>query len=374
MTPRAAIRAVPARAGTILIIVAGISALLASLAVAFMLRVRQGADTTEAVLLEAQARLMLHAACAYVLESSRLGYGPSRERALAAADDGDGFVRTGDGRLAVREGFGWIDVREADGGAFPDPAQPGPRDQNGRLVYSPGRWPAVGGVVICPMQRWTRPPYAIRPTVAYNPILIDPAHAGETAWGRPLLLNPDPQPAVANGWPGAVGTGGWSGFVRGDPAPVANSVGLSWFRIMRRSAATFIVCCGAGGSMGFKDWDEVTAWRTLAGAPDGPELFNHDPTFFAALQSTEVKLFYEIRWSAAVRPLDFRNEEALWWRWLQNAFAYRIYPMNGTQYTGWCRTNRYNPNPVGTISYIQRLEARGGDPIDPQTGSHIAGW
>ncbi len=351
------------RSGTVLLIVVGLSGLLASVAVAFLVRVQQGDGASVQVANETQARLMLHAACAYVLEAARLGYGQDRLQAVKAPGSRQGFVQGPDGRLMHREGYGWIDVRDSDGTSFPDPALPGPRDQNGRVVYQPGIWPAVGGVVICPMHRWMRPPYAITPRIAANPIQVDDERRGDQRWGRPLLLNPDPQPLVGNGWPQPVKADQWEAFVRGDPSPVAESVGKAWFRIRRTGAATFLVTCGAGGSWGFRDWDEVKRWDRICGAPDGEALFQGDRRLFDALCSHEVRMWYEIRWSAAVRPLDFRHEEALWWGMgLQNAFAYRIYPVNGTQYPGWCRANRCNPNPLGTISYIQRLDSDGMSP------------
>ena len=355
------------RQGTILILVAGLSAVLASLALGFLMYARASAETTRVLVQEAQARLMLHAACAYILEASRLGYGQSKAEAERATSAGTGFVTNADGRLMHREGFGWIDVRSADG-------QPGPLDQLGQPVYRAGIWPAVGGTVVCPMQRWTRPPYALKQTISYNPILADPNRTGDPRWGRPLLLNPDPQPLTPNGWPNPVNDTNWVDYVRGDPRPVVGSADISWFRIHRLSAATFIVTCGAGGTLGFRNWSEVLNASLLPGSLGGPELFNNDPALFELQRSSEIRMWYEIRWSGAVRPLDFRYEEACWWRWLQNAFAYRIYPVNGTQYPGWSRANRFNPNPVGTISFIQRLDAKGDGPQDPRTRLPFVTW
>ncbi len=362
------IRCANPRQGTILIIVAGISALLASLSITFLLRIREGAQASELVSQETQARIMLHAACAYVLECSRIGYGPSRVNAARPAGAAAaGFITTLSGALAHREAFGWIDVRESDGVGFDRPDLPGPRDQRGDLMVTTERtWPNVGGVVICPMHRWRRPPYAIAPLVAANPILTADDQRGNPRWGLPLLSNPDPMPAVANGWPAAIDQGAWADHVAGDPEPVTGSSNRSWFRVHRLSAATFIVTCGAGGTQGFKTWQEVLDHERnpIPGAPGGRELFNGDPALFENLRTGELRTWYEVRWSAAVRPLDFRYEEAMWWgTWLQNAFAYRVYPVNGSQYTGWGRSNRYNPNPMGTLSYVQRLEARGDGPV-----------
>lgn len=364
-----------ARAGTILIIVAGLAGLLASVALAFIIKVRQGGESSSLVVQETQTRLMLHAACAYVLEAARLGYGVDRQGAAKPAGRSiSGFVEGPDGRLMHREGYGWIDVRDSDGRSFPDPHLPGPRDQNGRVVYRTGMWPAPGGVVICPMHRWSRPPYAISPRIAANPIVVDDDKRQDAGWGRPLLLNPDPQPVVDNRWPARIEDRNWGEHVRGDPVPVADSVGMSWFRVRRTGMATFLITCGSGGTWGFRDWDEVEHPERLAGPVVGPELFGNDERVFRGLQAREVRHWYEIRWSAAVRPLDFRHEEALWWGMgLQNAFAYRIYPVNGTQYPGWGRANRFSPNPVGTISYIQRLASDGANPRDP-AGRILRDW
>jgi hypothetical protein len=58
---------------------------------------------------------MLHAACCYILEAGRMGYGPSRvppRSSRPAAEQG--MVSDPSGDLQVREGYGWIDVRSAD--------------------------------------------------------------------------------------------------------------------------------------------------------------------------------------------------------------------------------------------------------------------
>ena len=361
-----------ARCGTILIVVAGLSALLVTLALSAIMYSRNATDATRLAVQEAQARLMLHAACSYVLEASRMGYGQSRLEAENTASSGIGFILNSDSKLMHREGFGWIDVRNVDG-------RPGPLDQLGQPVYSrAGVWPAVGGTVVCPMQRWTRPPYAIKQTISYNPIYIEPTNSSDPRWGRPLLLNPDPQPQTPNGWPNPISDSKWSDHVRGDSMPAINSTGIAWFRVHRASAATFIVTCGAGGTMGYRNWDEVkrvtAGTLSLPGTIGDSAFFNNDESFFNSLRSSEVRLWYEIRWSAAIRPLDFRYEEPTWWRWLQNSFAYRIYPVNGTQYPGWSRANRFNPNPVGTLSYIQRLDGIGENPKNSKTGLAITNW
>ena len=62
------------RHGTILIIVAAISALMASLALTFLVRMRSDVQESETLMREAQAHIMLTAACQYIQEAARLGY------------------------------------------------------------------------------------------------------------------------------------------------------------------------------------------------------------------------------------------------------------------------------------------------------------
>src|SRR4051812_47836039 len=108
-----------------------------------------------------------------------------------------------------------------------------------------------------------RPPAAIRLTTSYNPIRTpvspDPVGPGDPLFGRPFLRNPDPLPVSANGWPGAVDDAGFADFMRGDRRIRPTSVGLAWFRCRRDGDATFVVTCGAGGTLGYRDWTEVVA-------------------------------------------------------------------------------------------------------------------
>ena len=89
-----------ARSATVLLIVAGLSGLLASLAIAFLTRVQSDLGEMAASLRETQARIMLSAACAYIQEASRIGWEPRQRNAV-----GEGFVEH-------PEAHGWIDVRD----------------------------------------------------------------------------------------------------------------------------------------------------------------------------------------------------------------------------------------------------------------------
>lgn len=107
----------PSRHGALLVVVAGIAAMFAGLTFTYLLRMRSDVEESRILLREAQARVMLNAALAYIQESSRIGWG--------------------------REAFGWCDVRDG---------QPGPRDASGMpLVSAASGFPRLGGVARCPM-------------------------------------------------------------------------------------------------------------------------------------------------------------------------------------------------------------------------------
>jgi hypothetical protein len=286
------------RRGTILILVAGISALLLILAMSFLVRMRSDAEETRMLLSEGQAHIMLIAGCSYIQEASRLGYDAGQHE----------------------EGYGWIDVR--DGHLGPKPTAASADDDS--------RFP-VNSVARCPMYVMHLPPYAIRLTAAYNPINTTP---GSPDFGLPYLRNPDPQPVAAN----------WSDFATGDPTPVSNSVGLSWFRVCRISGARFIVTCGAGGTMGWRDWTELT---TVGGAAARAQ-FNDDSAFFDTLLQAEFRLWYEVEWSAAVNDPSYMvmhqdiKPDHFYWK-----------PFNVTHEA---RSQPSARNLAGTIRWIQRLD------------------
>jgi hypothetical protein len=351
----------PARAGTILIIVAGISALLATLVLGFLMRMRSDIEESRLVMQHAQAKLMLAAACSYVQECSRLGWdrwGTSQRSALPTT-----------GEPIHDEGFGWIDVRH--GGI-------GPNDRFGRPVGGIGdwssppedrvtgqpRWPAVGGIARCPMQVRQVTPYAITPVMAYNPIGFDlpTSHAD---YGMPLLRHPDPQPVgdattTGNGWRSATG-GGSSGVSAanygawevGDRRVRQATAGKSWFRVRREEPAVFVLTCGSGGSEGFRSWDEVVR--------AGEEQRFGDRMLFEQLRVSELRLWYRIEWSAAITEAIDRTilfERAAWNKpFAQGHQHYLTTPPNNTlvplQESGM--TQNWLKNPVGTIRWVSRL-------------------
>jgi hypothetical protein len=189
------------RCGTILIIVAGICALLVSLILTFILKTRSSIEETNAFADEVQARIMLVAACNYICEASRIGYEPRKSSDISAT-----YGNIGRNHI---EAYGWIDVRvdpTLDPNTYPKPTgwskswwtpSIGPNtrdyDNNNKFgsrvivplydstnlsVYtglpSPNdkrpSWPAIKGVARCPMYSMTRPPFAVELTTVYNPI------------------------------------------------------------------------------------------------------------------------------------------------------------------------------------------------------------
>lgn len=345
-----------ARSGTILIIVAALSALLASLAITFLARMRSDVEESRLIMQHAQAKLMLAAACNYVQEASRMGYDRFDQSNPARTMNKRGDMPN----LPIHEeAFGWIDVRDGRTGPrdrmgmpfFPDPANPNEvvRDS----------WPGIGGHVRCPMHRMAIPPWAVQLTAAPNAM---ERNSASPDYFYPLLKNPDPLPVVPNMWSTETRAmvphpmkamsaderrGYYMAFSMGDKTPVMDSTGRAWFRLYRDGPATFIATCGAGATEGFKDWDEVTT-------RGNPEQFNNDPSLFNTLKASEIRLWYRLEWTAAVLETSYHN---LHHEVARNHEHYLSWPPNSSHTWGGNskRTQTWVKNPVGTIRWIQRL-------------------
>ncbi|HYE04479.1 MAG TPA: hypothetical protein VEL07_03055 [Planctomycetota bacterium] len=312
-----------ARHGTVLIAVAGLAAILMSLAVAFLARMRTDADEAREIVADAQARIMLVAACQYVQETARIGW-----------DD--------PATPEHEECCGWIDVR--DGAPGPktlgdrDPARPEndhPLDRWGDRVYRRDAdvWPNIGGVMRAPVHRLHRPPSAILPIAARNPIVQDPTSPD---FGMPYLRRPDPVPAAAD-------PAGWQ---EGDLEPVTVSAGRSWFRLLRLAPARFLVTCGAGATQGFRDWSEVEA----AGAQGQ---FG-DAAAFADVAQQDRRMWYVIEWSASCGDTyGLYNNHGGGERAREH---YRWRPFNASM-DGDGIGQSLDRNLGGTIRWVQRLDA-----------------
>jgi hypothetical protein len=313
------------RQGTILILVAGIAALMATMALAFLVNMRRDAEESIHIGREAQARIMLIAACNYIQEASRLGY----DNPATAAHE---------------EAFGWIDVRDG---------KIGPKIVEGDDDDS--RFPRHTAVR-CPMHVMKRTPYAVASTVSPNPISTT---AGDPAYLMPYLRNPDPMPAVANGWtgyPGAtVNAANWDAFAQGDRTPRQRTAGKSWFRVYRETADTFVVTCGAGASLGFKDWDEVDALGQTATFAGGRSEFEE-------ILRGETRLFYLVQWSPAVATSELHNPHPVLNvpapQYVLKVDHFVSCAMN-TSHSKFSSpamvTVNHSQNMVGTIKWVQRL-------------------
>jgi hypothetical protein len=334
------------RSGTILIIVAGVSALMASLALAFLARMRTDVEESNFIVAHAQAKILLAAGCAYVQEASRLGY--------------DQFGMGGATSGIHNEAFGWIDVRDGSIGPKGVDEQPVLEwSQSISEAYGNGRqrprWPAIGGVVRCPLHRLEVPPFAIQLTAAYNPMqTADPSETSTYCW--PLLSRPDPQPLLSNSYvhqasiqSSGVDATQYDAFATGRPTPVSSTVGRAWFRVMRDGPSTFLITCGVGGTEGYRDWAEV---EHIGGQAER-ERFLGDPNFFGDLQRSELRMWYRIEWSAATMDQTYNfleHDEA------RGHLHYLVHPANASHnYIGTPRSQSFHRNPVGTIRWVQRL-------------------
>jgi len=319
-----------ARTGTVLIVVAGISALLMSVTMAYLMNMRADLEESELVVREAQARLVLIAGLQYIQEASRLGW----DRTPTS-----GFP-PGLGTPEHEEAFGWTDVR--DGSA-------GPKDKNGDLLYdiSSNRFPCIGGKAArFEFHALEQPSYAIKPTFAPNPAPMD----ASLDWKD--LVNfkyADPQPAAAD----------WPTFEVGRNQTRPESVGRSWMRIYRDKnpplgavslnpedpttavePATFTITCGAGATRGWKTFDDAA----LAGEGDQ---FNNDRAYFAMLRAQERILWFRCEWTSAVggSGMGVKVTDGSW----------NLPSINQESYGG-VGTWWVNRNLVGSILWIQRLE------------------
>lgn len=379
------------RRGTILVLVAGIAAMLLSLTVAFYLRVKGGAETARLVQADAQARIMLSAALMYLQETSRLGWGG--DRAHTGIHD------------PAAEAFGWTDIRDGEPGPR-GPTQPGGARP---ALYRPGAYPALGTAMRGDTFTWRRAPYAMSQQMAPNPVVIpardasgtdlhDDRSISENYIGKPkgsknyirlylpvwqAVLDGIKEEGVAN-YSAPPATENWDDFARGEQVARPESEGLAWFRIYREEPAehdgipnnadgdwydvmpiaghsVFVIAAGAGASRGYRFWDQSTDWlggvRRSArwSAKIEPQTASSSGLFdeqtFAAIRGAERILWFRAEWSAwtsagfvptesleanisghggLVTALLTRNAKAPW----KNA-----YPFAG-----------------GTFSFIQRLE------------------
>jgi len=327
------------RQGTILIVVAGLSALLATMALAFLLRMRSDGEETAGLLRMVQVRSVLYAACNYVLEAGRIGW-----------DDPNTKIH--------EEAYGWIDVRDGFAGprlrAFTS-AEQASILASGDTKQTWGRTAPlfpIGTIARFPLGVWKRPPCAISQEQAPNAIKTWVTNPGlpitDPLFGRPLLTKPDPEPVQsANVLPTDPVSVRFSDWLRGERVGNSDagagvlrqgSQGLAWFRLYRDSPATFVITAGAGSTQGFRDWPEVTSgpWGDQSG------LFGGSEQLFNTLLTTEVRQWFRVEWSAALSGVMVGQNWSGRGRPLMDNYDFP------NQYHGQI-------NACGTFNWVQRL-------------------
>jgi hypothetical protein len=342
--------------GFVLIAVVGISMVLLMLSLAYLQTMRGDAERVRTLEAEARCRAMLTAACAYIQETSRIGWG--------AGDAATGWHG---------EAFGWRDVR--------DGSLPGPRGLDGKAMWAvgSGRWPDPGSTTRGVMYRMVRPPFALKTKRIYNELRWDSQVAGYRAGAAVTHWNPWPQaevfpdPEPAANWTAAERDAAWLQHCQGDRRP-APQTHRPWFRLYRRPAPdfdTFVVTCGSGATYGFKDWSECNAFNSDPANSSRPEYGAiADSATFALLRAEERLLWFEIRWSPAVLGrqgvtrgtmslgggLAGQQTDQVSTLLPPNVGATSVSDAGGLYNAAW----GFLPdvvNQCGTIAYIQRLEA-----------------
>ncbi len=317
----------PCRRGTVLIVVAGISALLATISLAFLLRMRADGEEVRLMLMLTQNRMSLYAASNYILEAGRIGWDTNADVP----------------NQVHHEAYGWIDVRDG---------QPGPK-----LSLSSASLFPIATIGRFPLEAWRRPPCAIGLDQVPNPIVTEVTNPGisrsDARYGRPFLRNIDPMPVqsatlTASALP-SVAFADWvmgdrvGGISSGTPIMRPESQGLGWFRIYRDGPATFVITVGAGGTRGFKDWNEVVSgpWG------DQTSLFGGQLVFESML-SGEVRQWFRAEWSAAIGGIQPAREAK------QNSHGNYTFKQFGWELHGG-QVYASRGNACGTFSFFQRL-------------------
>jgi len=319
------------RRGMLLLVVAALAALLAAMSLTFLITARNAGQQAVVIEQHAQARLMLMAACSYILESGRIGY----HNAAGANAEAYGWIDVRDGAIGPR----LRGTADPSIGVVPQGVNLTPVAEGARPALA--RWPAIGSAMRAPMNALVRPPFAIRAIAATNPVGND---AGDsTTFGMPYLRNLPVQPVATT----------WNEFNDGDRRPLAATANRAWFRTYRDGPATFVITVGAGGTQGFRNWAEVLA----QGADDR---FASDPDVFATLRAAEVRQWFRVEWSASVanpevhhnHPFAQNNDPAI-------AFGINVTEAQSLKRTtGYGAPNRSLPharNSAGTIRWVSRL-------------------
>jgi hypothetical protein len=187
------------------------------------------------------------------------------------------------------------------------------------------------------MYVWKRTRFATSLHAAYNPIQTYNPAAGD--YLMPYLTKCDPQP-----------TSGitWVDHAKGEREPRVESSGRSWFRVLREGPCTFLITCGAGGTQGFRSYDEAVEQGKAAE-------FGNDRAYFNVLAAQEIRLWYRVEWSASSAEPTYHWQEH---HFTQGHDAYLQWPINASH--SWVNGPRgpaFDRNQAGTFRWIMRLKA-----------------
>nr|MDA3963021.1 hypothetical protein [Planctomycetota bacterium] len=166
--------------------------------------------------------------------------------------------------------------------------------------------------------------------------------------GLPLLLKPDPTPAIAP--TASTHQQRWADHAAGDPEPVVGSLNRAWFRLLRDGPATFVVTVGAGGSAGYRSWNEVLADGTAA-----RERFGNNQDFFEQQLAEDLRLWYRVEWSPAV-AVDhqvLKGSVQGFGSWASSGLVVKYDSYGTDRFIATGRARMINQG--GTIAWIQRL-------------------
>lgn len=406
-------------AGSVLVIVAGITALIALTFLMVLSLTRDDAGRASQALRMAQHRIVLTSALLYLQETSRLGWG--------------------------EETMGWIDPRfdpsvtRPDGSAYRNlDLVDGPRRMKSvSNVYPPvftaGTWPAPGSTMRADLAPCRRAPFAVSQRMACPVInqigqradgvsIFDPTKpTGYADWVMRPLMNAETIPLgvlinqssrvgitytylpVVPSWipygdavfktnPGGIGISpiatDQASYVAGDTNLMPEYMGLAWFRIYREVSSqhdgliantldkyadgttpydiapevgngTFVITCGAGGSRGFKDYSEANA--ALPG-------WFADAQTFGQIRQSEIVSWYRVQWSPQIggnfNKEQMRDNFDLQWTHPFGIYNHNVLTDRGTvvvQDPGSdIHTTRIDTAgvkaPFGSFSWVQKLE------------------
>ncbi len=229
------------RRGSILILVAGLCAVMALMATAFLSAMRSEAAHNTRLVQETQNRVSLTGACLFILESAPKWGGGS----------------TGPSGTVAQ-------------------AMRGPHE----------------------LAAWTRPPWAVATRRVYSPLMD-----GNNPVARPVdeqTYDYRPQAPIVDRQLTEAHESFRPAYPRKDPTTYLNpsnpqtalprrvpeTLGKAWFRCHHEGQGRFVVTVGAGGTLGHRNWSEASASGAFS-----------SQAHFEEILATELRAWYRVTWS-----------------------------------------------------------------------------